>query len=145
MPKPEPLRTIIAADQQLAGWQARRRREQALTAAVRRLLPRQLGDRVEAVELASGEMELLASAGAIAAAVRQRLPDVRQALQRDGWRCAGLNVRVRVVIADAAPPRRAPPAPDRNALAPLARLTRTLPPGPLKSALARMLRKTGGL
>ena len=144
MPAPRPLHRVIASDEALAGWQARRAREVALTALVRRALPRQLGERVQATELPDGAVELVSSAGAVAAAVRQRSADVAQCLIEAGWPCTGVRVRVQVRTEPAPPHRKAPASPDRSALAPMARLAQSLPPGPLKSAVARLLRKTGG-
>ncbi len=146
MPRaPQPLHRIIAADEALAGWQARHQREQALTTSIRRQLPRQLGERVHATLLPSGEVELATTSGAIATAVRQRGPDLLQALQREGWACPGLRVRVRVATAAPAAAKPAARTVERDALAPVARLTRSLPDGPLKLALARLLRRTGGV
>ncbi|HZQ61907.1 MAG TPA: DciA family protein [Casimicrobiaceae bacterium] len=141
---PRPLHRVIAEDATLAAWQARRAREQALVGALRRHLPRQLGDRVRAAELESGEIELITPAGAVAAAVRQRTPDLVVALQREGWTCRGIRVRVQVTTATEAPTKIAPRPIDRAALAPLAKLNADLPAGPLKTALARLLRRTGG-
>lgn len=144
MPSPRPLHRIMAADETLAGWQARHAREAALTGLVRRALPRQLGERVHASELADGAVELVTSAGAVAAAVRQRSPDLLQALVQAGWPCTSVRVRVQVRADPAAMQRKATPLPDRAALAPMVRLAHALPPGPLKTAVARLLRKTGG-
>ena len=141
---PRPLKTVIAEDETLAAWQARRSREEALLATIRRHLPRQLGDRVRAVELESGEIELVVAAGAVAAAVRQRTPDLAMALHRDGWSCGGVRVRVQVSAAEPVAAKVATRPIDRAALAPLSRLSADLPAGPLKNALARLLRRTGG-
>lgn len=140
---PQPLKRVIAEDATLASWQARRVREEALLAAIRRQLPRQLGDRLRATELESGEIELIAPAGAVAAAVRQRTPELSMALQREGWLCRGLRVRVQVSTSTANPPKAAPKSIDRATLAPLAKLSAELPSGPLKDAVARLLRRTG--
>ncbi len=142
--RPQPLQRIIAADATLAAWQARRQREEALTDAVRRQLPRQLGGRIHAVMNPAGEVELVAPAGAIAAAVRQRVPDLLAHLQRDGWQCSSVRVRVEVVPDVAAPARAQPRQLDAAALAPLGALSRDLPKGPLRDALARFLRRSGG-
>src|SRR5687768_15259685 len=103
--RPQPLSNILAADAQLATWQARRIREEALTAVVRRHLPRQLGERVRAVAAGSGSIELRTTAGAVAAALRQRLPDVIAAMQREGVDCSGIRIRVQV-RQTAEPPRK---------------------------------------
>jgi hypothetical protein len=141
---PRPLGTVIASDATLAAWEARRARELALTRALRHHLPRQLGERVAVRETESGTVELVTGAGAIAAAVRQRVPELRTLLERDGIRCGELKVRVHVSTGTA--PVAVKPAGqriDRTAVAPLASLERSLPAGPLKSALAKLLRRAG--
>jgi hypothetical protein len=141
---PRPLQRVIAEDATLAAWQARRAREEALLSVIRRQLPRQLGERIRASELESGEIELVTPAGAVAAAVRQRTPELAMALQREGWLCRGLRVRVQVTTSAPSPPKVAPKSVDRAALAPLAKLSADLPAGPLKAAVARLLRRAGG-
>jgi hypothetical protein len=141
---PQLLRQILNADPTVAGWDARRHREATLTSLVRRQLPRPLADRVRVVDAEGHELQLAVEAGAIAAIVRQRTPDLVAALQRDGWQFTGIRVRVQV--------RAAPPVqhkvdlnqPDKESLRPLAGLARNLPAGPLKTALARFLRRAGG-
>lgn len=140
---PRPLQQIIAADAMLAEWQARRAREEALTALVRRHLPRQLGERVRAGQLPSGEIELVVATGAVAAALRQRAPDLLAALIREGAPCNGIRVRVQVAASAAPDPKIARKVLDKGSLTPLAVLTRGLPAGPLKTALARLLRRVG--
>lgn len=139
---PQPLQRIIESDATLGAWEARRAREEALTGLVRRELPRQLGARLRVHETPAGDLELVTGAGAVAAALRQRLPDVAAALRRHGIDAAW---RVRVALTAAPPeaPRHAPRALDRAAVAPLQDLARKLPAGPLRSAVARLLRRSG--
>jgi len=141
---PQPLHRVIANDTTLGAWQARRAREEALLTAIRRELPRQLGDRLRAGVLDSGDIELIAPAGAVAAAVRQRSPDIARRLREQGWACNAVRVRVQVTVGAPTAPRPDMPPIDRNALAPLARLGAELPNGPLKTALTRLLRRTRG-
>jgi hypothetical protein len=140
---PQPLSRILAADPAVAGWEARRRRETAVTAIVRRNLPRPLAERVRVADAQGQELVLAVDAGAIAAIVRQRTPDLVAELKRENWQFTGIRVRVQV----AAPPlpRRkiVLNQPNRESLQPLATLSRGLPEGPLKSALARFLRRMG--
>ncbi len=139
---PQPLQRILAADPALAAWDARRRREVALTAIVRRHLPRPLAERIRVADERGPELNLIADAGAIAAVARQRAPDLLAELQREG--CEFTSIRVRVQVA-AGPARTEKPLVkqiDRSALRPLATLARDLPSGPLKTALARFLRRT---
>ena len=139
---PQPLQRILAADPALAAWDARRRREVALTAIVRRHLPRPLAERIRVADERGPELNLIADAGAIAAVARQRAPDLLAELKREG--CEFTSIRVRVQVA-AGPARTEKPLVkqiDRSALRPLAALARDLPSGPLKTALARFLRRT---
>jgi len=140
---PQPLSSILAADPTVAGWQARRRREEALTGIVRRHLPRPLADRVRVVSAEGGELELAVDAGAIAAIVRQRTPDLVAALVREHWQFTGIRVRVQVRIDPVPRPKIQPNQPDKASLQPLADLARRLPPSPLKASLARLLRRLG--
>lgn len=141
---PRALQAVIAGDATLAGWQARRAREERLTRAIRAHLPRQLGERIDIRETDAGAMELVTTAGAIAAAVKQRLPDLRVALQREGFEPGELRVRVQVSVATSPPPRKAAPQRlDRAAAAPLASLAKSLPAGPLRDAIAKLLRRAG--
>ncbi len=142
-PLPQPLSRILAADTVVAAWDARRRREDALTLLIRRHLPRPLVNRVRVGADEGLLLELACDAGAIAAIVRQRTPDLLVILRDAGWEFTG--IRVRVQVRDLPNPLSKPHInqPDREALRPLAGLARDLPPGPLKTALARLLRRLG--
>ena len=77
---PQPLSRVVSADSALADWQQRLARETAMTAVVRRCLPRLLAERVH-VRMPPGADPLITTdAGAVAAIVRQRLPDTRRRL-----------------------------------------------------------------
>jgi hypothetical protein len=140
---PQSLQRILAADPALAAWDARRRREAALTAIVRRHLPRPLAERLRVAEDGGPELCLVADAGAIAAVARQRAPDLLEELRREG--CEFTSIRVRVQVANVPRKLEKPIAKhiDRTALRPLATLAHDLPAGPLKVALARFLRRAG--
>ncbi len=140
---PQPLSRILAADPTVAGWQARRRREEALAGIVRRHLPRPLADRVRVVDAEGSELLLAVDAGAIGAMLRQRTPDLLAALLREHWQFTGIRVRVQVRVDPAAPKKIHMNQPDRENLRPMADLARRLPPGPLKASLARLLRRLG--
>ena len=127
----------------MAAWDARRRREEVITALVRRHVPRALADRVRVADAEGVELQLAVDAGAIAAIIRQRTPDLVAALQRDGWQFTGIRVRVQVRIAPEIPHKIDMNQPDIESLRPLAGLARKLPEGPLKTALARFLRRVG--
>jgi len=142
-PLPQPLSRILAADTAVAAWDARRRREEALTRLLRQHLPRPLADRVRVADAEGAELGLACDAGAIAAIVRQRTPDLIADLRSNGWQFTGIRVRVQVRAAPPALPKFDRNQPDRASLRPLAGLARDLPPGPLKSALERLLRRLG--
>ena len=105
---PQPFQRILRSDATLAGWAARRDREEALAGIVRRHLPRPLALRVRVAEERNGQLELAADAGAVAAIVRQRSAELLTALKREGWEFTGIRVRVQV---------RVEPVPQRKALA----------------------------
>jgi hypothetical protein len=140
---PQPLSRILAAEPRLAAWDARRRREEALTALIRSHLPRPLAERVRVASAEGDEVELAVEAGAVAAIVRQRVPDLLVALRRGSWQFTG--IRVRVQVRSGPPPARKVVLnqPDRESLRPLAGFARELPAGALKAAIARLLRRLG--
>jgi len=116
-------------------------RENRLTAAVRRMLPRALADRVRVADAAPPLLQLAVPSGAVAAAVRQRSPDLLAGLRREGLHFTQLEVRVQV--------RTEPPPPEKLSsnqystieAAPLRRLAEQLPPGGLREAVARLARR----
>lgn len=141
---PQPFKRILSLDATLAAWTERREREEALTAAVRRHLPRPLALRIRVADAHDGELELAADAGAVAAIVRQRNVELLDALKHAGWEFTAIRVRVQVRT-DSEPKRKPLANPiDRLSLQPLATLARNLPQGPLKTALDRFLRHVGG-
>ena len=144
MPRsPQLLQRILRSDATLAGWAARRDREEVLAGIVRRHLPRPLALRIRRAEERDLELELVTDAGAVAAIVRQRSAELLTALKREGWEFTGIRVRVQVRV-QPLPQRKILANPvDRSRLQPLATLSRTLPPGPLKTALERLLRRIG--
>ena len=146
MPKsrsPQPLARILAADTTIAAWHARALAEAQLTTAVRRRLPRAIADRVRVAEAALPTLTLATNSGAVAAVVRQRLPDILGELAREG--CNFTEIRVRVQVRTEPVPIGKPLANpvDRSSLRPLSALARTLPPGPLRAALERFVRRAG--
>jgi Dna[CI] antecedent, DciA len=143
MRSPQPIRRILRSDATLAGWAARRDREELLAGIVRRCLPRPIALRIRIAEERDGQLELAADAGAVAAIVRQRSAELLTALTREGWEFTGIRVRVQV-RAEPMPHRKPLANPvDRSALQPLSALARTLPEGPLKTALQRFVRRAG--
>lgn len=140
----QPLSSVFQNDATIAEWAARRRHEQSLTALVRKCLPRSIGERIRVRDAGSGVLELVATAGAIAAAVRQRLPEVRAALAREAFVFHELRVRVDVASFPAAPETQRPQPWDARSAAALFDLGDRLPPGPLKDALRTWSRRARG-
>ena len=137
----KPLSRILAGDTQIAAWRARAEREARVTTAVRRLLPRALADRVRVAEAVPGALTLAAAAGAVAAVVRQRSPDLLAGLRREGFDFTELRVRVQV-RADPAPVDKSHANQSTKVVsAPLRQLARDLPDGPLKAAVERLARR----
>jgi hypothetical protein len=143
-PRPSPLvplARILESDAHLKAWSDRRAREEALLRAVRRQLPRPVGERVSIADGEGSTLELCASTGAIASVVRQHGPELVAALRRDGWQFSGIRLRVQPRSDAWAPPKNVPRQWDSASARPLRALAAGLGDGPLKSALARLLRK----
>ena len=145
-PKPlaiAPLARVFGADARIAAWTARLKDEAALTVIVRRQLPRPLADRVRVTGIRDGTLELATSAGAVAATVRQRTPDLIAALRREG--CDFTEIRVRVQVVGAGAPQQKPLSRHMHARASaMFDLAARLPDGPLKHALDRWSRRARG-
>jgi hypothetical protein len=138
-----PLARIVDADAQLASWNDRRLRAEALLRAVRRVLPRPVAERVFVANGQGETLELSTPSGAVATVVRQRSPDLLAALQREG--CKFIRIRLRVQPR-ASPPELEKTLPrqwDSRSARPLEGLAEGLAPGPLKAALGRLLRRSG--
>jgi hypothetical protein len=141
--RPQLLGRILDANPALAAWDARRRREEKITEIVRRHLPRPLAERVRVAEGEGAVLELAVEAGAVGAIVRQRSPDLIDALQSSGFEFNQIRVRVQVRRTAEIPTKTLRIQPDRGAIQPLASLARRLRPGPLKTALTRLVRRLG--
>jgi hypothetical protein len=137
------MKQVLAADATLATWEARRQQEAALTGFLTRHLPRSLAQRVHVVDATGTELVVAADAGAIAAAVKQRIPDLLAALGRETRQFSAIRVRVQVRTDPAPPVKSQSNQIDRASIQPLAKLARELPEGPLKVALARFVRRAG--
>jgi len=144
MPKsrsPQPLARILAADSTIAAWHARALAEAQLTTAVRRRLPRAIADRVRVAEAALPTLTLATNSGAVAAVVRQRLPDILGELAREGCNFTEIRVRVQVRTDPADSAKTMKIQRNKADPAPLQRLAETLPDGPLKTAVQRLARR----
>jgi len=139
----QPLARILATDSQIAAWHDRMQRESRLTTAVRRLLPRALADRVRVAEATPQALTLAVAAGAVAAVVRQRTPDILAGLGREGWDFTELRVRVQVKGEPPLPGKILPNPRAKVELTAFKQLAATLPEGPLRSAIERFTRRCG--
>ena len=139
----KPLARVLSDDAQISAWYDRMSQEMRLTTAVRRMLPRALADRVRVAEAAPEALTLAVAAGAVAAVVRQRSPDILAGLRREGFDFTELRVRVQVKTD--APPQHKIVANQKNRVdsAHLRQLAAALPPGPLKAAVERLVRRGG--
>jgi hypothetical protein len=144
LPPLSPIARIFERDPQIASWSARLKQEAALTAAIRRQLPRPLAERVRVAGAQEPLLEVVAGAGAVAAVVRQRGPSMTLALQREGWNFT--EIRVRVQVTNIVPEREKVVSRqlDAKAAATLGDLEAGLADGPLKISLARWTRRARG-
>jgi hypothetical protein len=138
---PRPLSRILAVDAQIGAWHERMEREYRLTTAVRRLLPRALADRVRVAQAEPPTLTLAVPAGAVAAVVRQRSPDLLAGLRREGWDFTEFAVRVQVGASVPTHAKLNKNQSHRLNYAPLRQLAAELPPGPLRDAVQRLVRR----
>lgn len=118
-------------------------RESRLTAAVRRALPRALADRVRVAAATPPELTLAVAAGAVAAVVRQRTPDILAGLQREGLDFTELRVRVQVKADPVKSVKISSNQTFKVDSRPLRALASALPEGPLRAAIERLARRGG--
>jgi len=144
LPRPKPFTQVLASDATLAAWSERQRLEARLTAAVRDHLPRPVGAQVRAVAADARCLELATGAGAIAATVRQRGPDLLAALRREGWDFTEIRVRVQVGRTAEPPVKSTGNQRDASEARPLFDLAERLPDGDLRRSLTRWSRRARG-
>ena len=135
---PKPLSRILALDAQIGAWHERMERESRVTAAVRRLLPRALADRVRVADTGTATLELSVPAGAVAAVVRQRSPDLLAGLRREGWNFT--EFRVVVQVGTSVPVKEKPLSKQSRRIngTPLRERARDRPAGALRDAVERL-------
>jgi hypothetical protein len=143
-PKYRSLGRVLESDAEFAHWSARRRQEIALTQLLRKHLPRPIAERVRVTDCRDGVLELAATAGAIAATLRQRTQDLRVALARDGAEFREIRVRVQVAALTAPRDTKTLRQWDSRHASPLFELADRLADGPLKAALSRWSRRARG-
>ena len=91
-----PLRQILAADAALARWTERQQRDRAVLQLIQRELPQALAAHVGAASAEAQELILVATSGAAAALLRQRIPPLLTALEHNGMKFTVIRVRVQV-------------------------------------------------
>lgn len=141
-----PVRPItrVLADDPLAGaWERRRRDEARATKAVRNALPPLLAAHVAARLPSPFRLELTAPTGAVAAALRMRVPALRSMLEREGWDFRDIRVRVQPSVPARVRANVLVRQWDRAQEPALRQLEATLAPGPLKAAISGWLRRSG--
>ena len=144
LPPHRPISRVLDSEEQFAEWTARHRHEVALTRLVRKHLPRPIAERVHVADSRDGVLELAATAGAIAATLRQRASVLRSALAREGRDFAEVRVRVQVAGSAAPQPKTPKRQWDSSDASPLFDLADQLPESPLKDALAKWSRRARG-
>jgi hypothetical protein len=144
LPRPVSLAQVFERDATLAGWSERARIEARLTALLRAQLPRAVAPHVRVAGVDAKCLQLAAGAGAIAAVLRQRAPDLLAALRREGLDFT--EIRVRVQVAGNAPTRTKTVLNqvDASNAGSLFDLAERLSDGPLRRSLARWARRTRG-
>jgi hypothetical protein len=139
----KPLSRILAGDAQIAQWHERMQQESRLTTAVRRMLPRALADRVRVAQAEPPTLKLAVPAGAVAAVVRQRLPDLLAGLRREGLHFTQIEVRVQVGVTPGVTLKPQKNQSHRINPGPLRALASDLPAGALREAILRLARRGG--
>ena len=144
VPRPTSLAKVLDRDATLSAWADRHRHEMRLTAALRDHLPRPVAAQVRVSSTSSGILALACSSGAIAAAVRQRGPELLAALRREGWDFTEIKVRVQVRGLPAAPVKSSGNQRDASGANALFDLSSALPDGPLRASIERWSRRARG-
>jgi hypothetical protein len=116
----------------------RHRTEAVLQDRVHRVLPPALARHVTVIDARSGELELGAASGAVAALLRQRAPELNIALAREGFEFTGIRVRVQARLAREAAQKLPKKQMDSASTATVLALARQLGDSPLATALRRL-------
>jgi hypothetical protein len=132
------LQQILKGEPTLDDLLQRHRREAALQDRVHRALPPALAKHVAVIDARSAELELGAASGAAAALLRQRVPELRTALAREGWEFTAIRVRVQARLARESVPKSPKKQLDNASAATLLTLAAELGESPLARALSRL-------
>jgi hypothetical protein len=132
------LHQILKGESTLDDLLQRHRREAALQDRVHRVLPPALAKHVAVIDARAAELELGAASGAAAALLRQRAPELRIALAREGFEFTGIRVRVQARLAREPAQKTAKKQLDNASLATIVALAEALGDSPLAHALRRL-------
>ena len=132
---------IVTQNDELASLAERVARDRRLTDRVRRRVPVALAPWISAAD-GGDTLVLTATSGAAASAIRQRVPDILDALKRDGLAFAAARVRVHVAAGLREPAKRVVARSiDAAGIAALESARASVGAGPLNEALERLARK----
>jgi hypothetical protein len=92
----------------------------------------------EAADAGSEQLVLSATRGAAAALLRQRVPELLKALEREGWKFTGLRIRVQPRLAGRSPEKSISKQIDAISAARLTARARALADPALREALLRL-------
>jgi hypothetical protein len=140
---PQAFAQVLMNHALLCSWHNRLCIEETLNSVIRAQLPRPLAERIRVAEFSDQTLTLAATAGAVAAIVRQRTPDILAALSRAGSDFTQIRVCVQVRPLPKVAEKSLLRQRDRCDTAPLKRLAATLAPGPLRDAVERLARRAG--
>jgi len=133
-----PIRQILAAEPALTRWLDRQQHDHAVLQQVKRALPPALAAHVEAADAGSQQLVLAATGGAAAALLRQRVPELLQALEREGWKFTGIRIRVQPRSAGGSPEKNLSKQIDAVSAATLTARAQALADPALREALLRL-------
>lgn len=134
------LQQILTDESALAELLKRRQRELGLEERVKRTLPPALAAHVAVADGRATELVLAVASGAAAALLRQRVPDLLEALLHEGWEFTGIRVRVQARPAPQRLTNTLPKQLDAASAATLRRLATMLGDTQLAAALQRLAR-----
>jgi len=132
------LRQILVGEATLSRWAERRQREHAVLQLVQRELPKTLVPHLGAVVAGTTELILIATGGAAAALLRQRVPALLAALEHGGWKFTVIRVRVQARPAPRVSAKTLPKQIDTRVAARLRAAAGKLEDPALRNALLRL-------
>jgi hypothetical protein len=132
------LHQILKGESTFDDLLQRHRREAMLQDCVHRALPSALARNVAVIDARTEELELGAASGAAAALLRQRAPELRAALAREGFEFTVIRVRVQARLAREQAHITAKKQLDSTSAAIVSSLADELGQSPLAAALRRL-------